>query len=130
MSRKIAIEKLSALVKSKRGTKGLRETAKEIGDVSPSTLSRIEQGKMPDLETFVKLCDWLGISTNEFIEGEEDGSANTSDVPIPEGASNLEIIEAHLRADRELNPDTAEALANMVRAAYNAVAKGTLGQKK
>ena len=33
-------------------------------------------------------------------------------------ASTPEVIEAHLRADRDLDDDTAEAIAKMVRSAY------------
>lgn len=44
---------------------GLREFAKTI-DISPATLSRIEHGKPPDIETFFKLCHWMKKSSNEF----------------------------------------------------------------
>lgn len=44
---------------------GLRDFAKEI-DISAATLSRIENGKMPDLETYFRICFWLKRSTNEF----------------------------------------------------------------
>jgi transcriptional regulator with XRE-family HTH domain len=44
---------------------GLREFAKQIG-ISSATLSRIENGKTPDLETYFKLCFWMKKSTNEF----------------------------------------------------------------
>lgn len=55
------IERLASLVRSKRGSRGLRETAKEIGNVSPSTLSRVENGKTPDMDTFLAICDWLEV---------------------------------------------------------------------
>lgn len=44
----------------------LRDVAKETG-ISPSTLCRIERGEMPDLETFRKLCIWLGVSADEIL---------------------------------------------------------------
>ena len=43
-----------------RRTKGLRAVAKEIG-VSPTTLSRIENGKLPDLSTYFKICNWMKV---------------------------------------------------------------------
>ena len=61
---------LASMIKSKRKTLGLRATASEIGGVSAATLSRIEQGKIPDVETFIKICRWLGEPTDKFIIGE------------------------------------------------------------
>ena len=52
----IDIDRLSKMLKEKRGKMNLRDTAKAIGDVSISTLSRVEQGKIPDLSTFLKIC--------------------------------------------------------------------------
>jgi transcriptional regulator with XRE-family HTH domain len=128
MSSYLAIKELAALVKAKRGKRGLREVAKEIGDISPSTLSRIEAGKMPDLDTFIQLCNWLEIKPDEFFSSSTPQEDHN--LPVTSGMSTPEIIEAHLRADRELDPDTAEALADMVKAAYNAIHAGKLGQKK
>ena len=44
---------------------GLREFADSIG-VSAATLSRIERGGTPDLETFFKLCCWMGVDAKKF----------------------------------------------------------------
>jgi len=38
---------------------GVRGAAKEIG-VSPTTVSRIENGYLPDPEKFMAFCKWLG----------------------------------------------------------------------
>ena len=46
-------ELLATMLKDKRGNKGLRAISQEIGGVSFATLSRIEQGKIPDVDTFV-----------------------------------------------------------------------------
>ena len=56
MSVGVDTAKLSAMVRAKRGSMGLRAAAEEIGDISASTLSRIEQGRIPDLDTFFRLC--------------------------------------------------------------------------
>ena len=106
MNKQINTEKLADMVRSKRASKGLRETAKEIGDISAPTLSRIEQGKIPDLDTYIKICDWLNVSTDYFTEtkSEDESTQNT--------------IIAHLRADKNLSPDTAEALIKMINLAY------------
>lgn len=44
---------------------GVRVFAKQAG-VSPATLSRIENGHIPDIETFFRLCFWMKRSSNEF----------------------------------------------------------------
>jgi UDP-N-acetylglucosamine 1-carboxyvinyltransferase len=68
MSSMLDVRQLAALLKSKRGERGLREIAEEIGNISPATLSRIENGKMLDVETFLRLCDWLQIPPQQFIK--------------------------------------------------------------
>lgn len=99
---------LAAMVKTKRGGKGLRDTAKEIGDISPSTLSRVENGKMPDMETFLLLCNWLQVSPAELFKKTEE----------LEAPSDSDTIEIQLRASKKLDPAIANALAELVKAAY------------
>lgn len=108
-------QKFSAQLKTKRGGRGLRVVAEEIGGVSASTLSRIEQGNVPDLETFMRICQWLGVPADEFRP--QDLSAS------PEAE---EVIEAHLRADRTLPPEAVDALSQMIRFAYKAARSGNL----
>jgi hypothetical protein len=48
----------AASVRTRRGQRSLREASAEIGTVSPSTLSRIERSAVPDLETFLRLCQY------------------------------------------------------------------------
>ena len=43
-----AIESLARRIQEKRAGMGVRETAKEVG-ISPATLSRVENKKVPDL---------------------------------------------------------------------------------
>ena len=43
------------------------QASKEIG-ISKATLSRIENGKFPDIETFAKVCLWLGSNPNKYFE--------------------------------------------------------------
>ncbi|MBW4561865.1 MAG: helix-turn-helix domain-containing protein [Mojavia pulchra JT2-VF2] len=102
---------LAAMMKTKRGRKGLRDTAKEIGNISSSTLSRVENGKMPDMETFLLLCDWLQVSPAELFKKTEESEASS-------GSNTLETIEIQLRASKKLDPAVANALAELVKAAY------------
>ena len=101
-------QRLASLVRSKRASRGLRETAKEIGNVSPSTISRVENGKTPDMDTFLALCDWLGVPPAELIKNTED----------EEALATPEAISIQLRADKNLDPAIANALASLVKAAY------------
>jgi transcriptional regulator with XRE-family HTH domain len=118
MSPAVNVQKLAALVKTKRAGRPLRTVAEEIGEVSASTLSRVEQGNIPDLDTFMRLCAWLGVSADDF----RDPASETD----PTMAAPSEVIEAHLRADRNLPPDAIEALSQMIRFAYKAAADGKL----
>ena len=120
MSTQVNIRELGALIKAKRGSRGLREVAIEIGKVSASTLSRVEQGKIPDLDTFMLLCKWLQVSPNQFMKDNAKIGAAESDT------STSELITAHLRADRTLDPKTADALAKMIQLAYSAAAAGKI----
>ena len=100
---KISLENLGTIVRRKRGDRGLRSVAAEIG-VSAPTLSRIESGKMPDLQTFGKLCNWLQIDPASLLGiGVQ-----------PEQAPDTGIAAAHLRANREISHETASALARLI----------------
>lgn len=98
------------MVKSKRGNTGLRALASQI-KISPSTLSRIEQGNLPDIETYLKICEWLEVSPDYFTK------TRTTDDNVQGG------VIAHLRADRSLPPQTAEALIQMINLAYASASK-------
>ena len=60
MSDSSSLASLGQLVAQKRGKVGIRTTAREIG-LSPATLSRVENGQLPDLANFTKLCQWLEV---------------------------------------------------------------------
>ena len=54
-----SLEYLGGQVRQKRAARGIRETAKIIG-ISPTTLSKVENGHIPDIKTLETVCDWLG----------------------------------------------------------------------
>ena len=107
-------EKFAAAVRTRRGENGLRTAAKEIGGVSAPTLSRIEQGGVPDLDTFLRLCHWLQEAPSDFM------AESTSQDPV----ATPRLIEAHLRADRVLEPKVIDAISRMVELAYTAAKEG------
>ena len=110
MSSSLDTERFSEMIKSKRGNKGLRVLAQEIG-ISASTLSRIEQGNVPDIDTYLRLCDWLEVSTDYFT----NSNPSINDVQT--------VVIAHLRADKTLSQSTSEALIQMINLAYASATK-------
>ncbi|WP_375495926.1 helix-turn-helix domain-containing protein [uncultured Nostoc sp.] len=106
------LERLSRLIRQKRGMNGLREVAVETG-ISPSTLSRVERGQTPDLSSFVVLCNWLDVSPSTFFRGAE--ISNSLSVP--------EAIALQLQSDKNLDPAVANALAILIKAAYRELKK-------
>lgn len=117
-------EHLALLIKSKRRvTKlGLRATAQECG-LSAATLSRLERGaavSLPDAASLTKLAAWLNTTVGVLL-GEEAGKTGIGNASE---ASTPEIVEVHLRADKNLSPETAKALATMFKALYEQVADG------
>ncbi len=94
----------------------LRAVAKET-QVSASTLSRIENGSgVPDAETLARLARWLDIPLERIVETRGQGPHEP--VVYYPHESTPDIVEAHLRADRNLNPETANALSELFRVAY------------
>jgi DNA-binding XRE family transcriptional regulator len=96
----------------------LRDVADET-KVSASTLSRIENGTgKPDADNIARLTAWLDMPVERIMGGlHADGDGNKPVVYFPHEATP-DIVEAHLRADRNLTPETAKALAEMFRVAY------------
>lgn len=109
MQTNLDTELLAGMLKSKRADKGLRAVAEEIGNVSAATLSRIEQCKIPDVDTFIRICKWLNVSTDIFI------ITKTKKKPV----STKEKVVAHLRADRELSKENINMLIRMIDMAYS-----------
>lgn len=115
-------ELLATMLKEKRGKTGLRTVSEEIEGVSVATLSRIEQGKIPDVDTFIKICRWLGVSTDTFVV--RDNLETLSQI------DNQQSIVAHLRADRELDPETIQMLVKLVNLAYTTKSPRPVSEKK
>lgn len=122
------VEELGEYVKRKRQEEklSLRQVAINI-NVSASTLSRIENGiGTPDSATLARLASWLGIPLERLMRGSllgEPGEMALSrsyvePVIYYPTESMPSIVEAHLRADRNLKPEMAKALAELFRVAY------------
>ena len=131
MTSEINIQSFASQLRDKRGNRGLRDVAKEIGNVSASTLSRIEKGNVPDLDTFIRICKWLDISPDRFVasnrqeDNNEDGSRDF-DIEKTDIEAGVQTITVHLRADKTLDSKTAAALTHLVQMAYNAIEQGVV----
>jgi transcriptional regulator with XRE-family HTH domain len=110
---------LGRAIQRKRQEQGLslRDVADETG-VSASTLSRIENGTgKPDADNIARLTSWLNVPMERIMGGGQADGEESAVVYFPH-ESTPEIVEAHLRADRNLTPDTAKALSELFRVAY------------
>jgi transcriptional regulator with XRE-family HTH domain len=105
---KNALEELGRLMQAKRGSRGVRAAASDA-KISPATFSRIENGQMPDLATFAKVCQWLERNPNDFLGVE---SAGTS--------SGAEPAQVHLRKKKTAKKETAESLGALILAVQEA----------
>jgi transcriptional regulator with XRE-family HTH domain len=100
---------LGRLLTAKRGSRGVRAAAMDAG-VSSATLSRVENGHMPDLETFAKLCKWLQRDPGEFLGFESKGA----EVERPAAV-------VHFKKKKTVSMETAKALGEMILAAQKAI---------
>ncbi len=113
-------EELGRAVRRRREELGL--SLRDVADktsVSASTLSRIENGTgKPDADNIARLTAWLEVPVERILNTRSNQDDSSQAVvyypqePVPE------IVEAHLRADRNLTPETASALSELFRVAY------------
>ncbi|NNE97517.1 MAG: helix-turn-helix transcriptional regulator [Pyrinomonadaceae bacterium] len=96
----------------------LRDLADKTG-VSASTLSRIENGTgKPDADNIARLTNWLDVPIDRVMKGKSKKDTVEPVVYYPHEATP-EIVEAHLRADKNLSPETAKSLSELFRVAYS-----------
>ncbi|WP_291820907.1 helix-turn-helix transcriptional regulator [Bosea sp. (in: a-proteobacteria)] len=85
-----------------------KKVAEQAG-VPASSLTRISQGRRPDVDTLAALCQWSGLDADNFTR-----TGSSRDVE----ASPLAQITVHLRADPNLSKDGVQALEAIIKAAY------------
>jgi transcriptional regulator with XRE-family HTH domain len=120
-------EELGRAVKRRREELGL--SLRDVADktsVSASTLSRIENGTgKPDADNIARLTSWLEVPVERILSARSSqDDAKQAVVYFPEEPMP-EIVEAHLRADRNLTPETAAALSELFRVAYVQFSRNT-----
>src|SRR5438874_5497020 len=93
----------------------LRDVA-DVIDVSASTLSRIENGTgRPDADNIARITQWLDMPVDRLIRSQ---TSEVEPVIYYPHEPTPEIVEAHLRADKNLSAATADALSELFRVAY------------
>jgi len=107
--RRKPLESLGAMVRERRGRQTLREVAGEIG-IGPATLLRVESGRIPDVGTFGKICQWLEVDPGAFLGKPHEVVPGDPIEPV----AGLTSISAHLRADQMPQAETLHALAQML----------------
>lgn len=115
------LEQLGPLLKEKRGKRGIREVAVEIG-ISAATLSRVETGKQPDLDTFAKICKWLGVNASEVLGCDlPKGRKPTSQ------SGAVPVVSAHFRAEKAMSKETAQHLGQLILTVSRAMERESSG---
>lgn len=92
-----------------------KEVAANSG-VSASSLTRMAQGKRPDVDSLAALIAWSGLNADDYIRDKEGQTG----VGQPEA---LASIVSYLRADPHLTPEGATALEEVIKAAYQRLRK-------
>lgn len=95
-----------------RGNLTWRQVAGAAG-VSASTLTRMAQGKRPDVDSLAALAAWSGLKADDFVRGNVR-------VANPEP---LAMISTYLRSDPNLSEESATALDELIKATYQRLRK-------
>lgn len=82
--------------------------------VSASTLTRMGQGKRPDVDSLAALASWSGIDTSKFYRNEKSEQHRPS---------TLSEITTLLRADRNLKGEDASIMERMINSLYKDMRK-------
>ena len=95
---------------AERSERGLtwKDVAGETG-VSPSTLTRLGQGRRPDVDSFARLVAWGGFTADQFVHPPKHTQAGGFMTNLP----------TYLRSDPHLDERGVQALETIIRAAYD-----------
>jgi transcriptional regulator with XRE-family HTH domain len=85
-----------------------KKVAEQSG-VPASSLTRMSQGRRPDVDSLAALCAWSGLKAEQFTRGAPK---------TKEKRESLAELTAHLRADPNLSKEGAKALEALIKAAY------------
>lgn len=88
-----------------------KQVAAESG-VPASTLTRMSQGKRPDVDTLAALSDWSGLNPMDYMPSSHKATLHDSHT------NSLAMISTCLSNDPNLDKEGAEALDILVKTAY------------
>lgn len=94
-------------------SKTWKQVAAETG-VSAATLTRMAQGRNPDAASLAALSAWAGLNPSDFVQAPYKSSR-------PEAMAQISTL---LRGDPNLDPEAADAVEAIMRAAYERLRKG------
>ena len=105
------VDALHAAMDSQRRSRRLtwKEVAAESG-VSASTLTRLSQGRQPDVNSLAALTAWLGMSADHFMRSGQVAQFGA--------ATPLAQISSIIHRDPHLSPEGGAALEELIRATY------------
>ena len=103
----------SAIDAERRSRRQTWKLVAEEARVSASTLTRMGQGRRPDVDSMAALIAWSGLSADMFVK----------DAQATPGPSSLSVISTSLKSDPYLTPEAAEALDELMRATYERMRK-------
>jgi transcriptional regulator with XRE-family HTH domain len=86
-----------------------KQVAAEAG-VSASTLTRIAQGRRPDVDSLAALTSWSGLSADSFI--------HRSETELGSSPEPLAAVSTLFHSDPNLTPEGAVALDQLVQSTY------------
>lgn len=98
-----------AALESTKLARGL--TWKQVADqsgVSASTLTRMAQGRRPDVDGLAALSSWAGLNVSDFVLAEGEKTE----------ADPLAMISTLLKGDRNLTRASSTALDELIKATY------------
>ncbi|MCI0439944.1 MAG: hypothetical protein L0177_12555 [Chloroflexi bacterium] len=112
------VEALYAALDRKRRAADLswRDVAATL-KIAPSTFTRMAQGRRPDVDSFATLLRWLGMPAESFMQPRPRGAKK--------GAEPLAMISSYLRSAPNIRPEDAEALEDILQAAYKRLIEKT-----
>jgi transcriptional regulator with XRE-family HTH domain len=84
-----------------------KDVAQQAG-VSASTLTRLAQGRRPDVDGLAALVTWANLSADDFVRRQNE----------PVSPDTLTKVATHLRGDKNLTPEAADALEALIEVAY------------
>ena len=106
----------SALAQIVRAQKiSWRQVARETG-ITPSTLTRMAQGRRPDAASLAVLSAWAGLNPADFVGNPRHTAETTKQHSTRDP---LHAISGVLRSDPNLPPEAARALEDIIHVAYD-----------